>query len=328
MLSEQDFIELAYTADLTQAGAAYVCRDWVTSPWRADDGIEAARQLLAEKAGELAWRRYLGEAEIGYDVLAGSKFSEASSFDIALGGRRCMAATGLIWRREAIVQVLSKPSRLLENPVILPREQLASAALSDEDVFVFGFVCGLVTPSWKEVGRARDAGQPLYLVHRLPRKWAHPPQWGSLGKLVLKAEGGQAIAVEIGGEDGQRVYTLERLVLPPGEKMVLEGGDYHGVSYLKIEVIPDGKIGIYSPVYRESLVVQPRQWRNLWVYGMRVILVGYMRRGEFRRLARPVRAGKHMLQWVGAGGELLAVRAGELRPVADLVDRAQAWGRG
>ena len=76
-VSTCDFIELDYTADLTEAGIAYV-RKYLLSKSHLQTGsaaYEAFQQAVAEVAVELAFRRFLIRQKIPHRTLEATPFT-------------------------------------------------------------------------------------------------------------------------------------------------------------------------------------------------------------------------------------------------------------
>ena len=55
-------------------------------------------------------------------------------------------------------------------------DQMDSVDLTDEDIFIVLFLNALTEPNNRTVKNAISAGQPIYMIHALPKKWNHPDQ--------------------------------------------------------------------------------------------------------------------------------------------------------
>ena len=84
-------------------------------------------------------------------------------------------------------------------------------------------------------------------------------------------------------------FQTETLDLASRERTRLEK-DYYTLAYLHISAPPDGRIGIHSPALGKTYLVEPGEWENIWVYGLEIVLAGYIRWGDFRRRAQRLRA--------------------------------------
>ena len=142
----------------------------------------------------------------------------------------------------------------------------------------------------------------------------------------MKGDQETPVTIEVGGQNGQRVFWTETLDLPSRERTRLEK-DYYTLAYLYISEPPDGRIGIHSPALGETYLVEPGEWGNIWVYGLEIVLAGYIRWGDFRRRAQRLPPGTQVLQRPDPGIEHMAVKIADLRPMADLIVRGKNWAR-
>ena len=103
--------------------------------------------------------------------------------------------------------------------------------------------------------------------------------------------------------------------------------DFYTLTHMSIAGIPDGVVGIHSQRLGETYLIEPAQWGNIWVYGMEVILFGYLTYAEFRRRARRLPEGSQVLQYSRTRTENMALPMGELKPVTDLFTRVRNWAK-
>src|SRR5512145_3161542 len=99
-------LRLPYPSDLTRAGITYALRSLAyTYDRMGGSPFMRLRRIVAGKAVELAFRRYLDAQQVPYDNLGATPFTDPDRYDVALGGHRCDVKSFLISRREAIRQV-------------------------------------------------------------------------------------------------------------------------------------------------------------------------------------------------------------------------------
>ncbi len=325
MLSPSDLISLPYTPDLTRAGIVYACRSLPhTYDRMGGSPFHRLRRIVAGKAVELAFRRYLGREEVPYDTLGATPFTDPDRYDVALGGRRCDLKSFQVFDRPRIRQARRDPEFWLAASALVPADQLAADHLNDRDLYIFAFVTALVTRNQEELQRALAAGQPVYLIHPLPKAWARPSPWLSLGALSLKSDLPEPVKVEIGGQDGDRHFQTETLHLAPRTRQKTRK-EYYSLAYLNLPHLPEGRLGVSSPRLAQTYIAPPEAWENIWVYGMEIILAGYMTRGEFRQRAHDLPANSRVLQYARTRTRNGALPVRQLHPLADLFDRAKAW---
>jgi hypothetical protein len=218
---------------------------------------------------------------------------------------------------------------LLTAEALVPDDQFHSSHLDENDFYLFGFLAGLEAGSATEMARARRAGQPLYLLYSsLPAGWRGAQRWRSLGRLVLKADVPEPIEVEVGGLNALRQARVERLTLAPRARVVTTG-EFYSLLYLHAPQPPAGVVGVRSPSLRETVLVQPGDWDNIWIYGLEVFLAGWLTKAEFRAKSQFLPQGSSVWQYPRTQTANRAAPVSALRPVSELADliRSSAWGR-
>jgi hypothetical protein len=324
MITSADILKLPYTPDLTQSGIDYACRSLNYTHNRiGGTPFSRLRRVVAGVAVELAFRRHLTGQGIPFTVRGATPFTEPNRFDVSLGGHRCDVRSFLITRRPQISSMRRDPGVMLGAPALIPSDQFAGEMRSDQDVYVFAFLSGLVAAAQEDIERARAAGQPVCLIHTLPAEWTRPQVWHPLD-LVLKSEAEDPLTVEIGGQNAERDYITERVSLPPRERVELVS-PFHSVACLQAGRLPAARIGLHSAPRQETYLVPPAEWGNIWIYGMEIWLAGYVTQEEFRRRASFVEQGSQVFQYKETRIKNLAVPVMDLHPLAELLERVRAW---
>ncbi len=329
MLSAQDFVTLPYTPDLTEGGIQYALR---SLPYTYDrmGGARTTRmrRIVGGIAAELAFRRYLGTQEVDFDTRGATPFTEPDRYDVALGGRRVDLKSTFIASRAKIRRVLRNPAALLEASALVPSDQLDTERFHPRDIYLFAFLLGLAATHREAVQQALQAGQPVYLLHAMPPRWASPTHWRSLGALALKSEAPQEARVVVGGQDARREFRRTEVRLAPGQR-VLCPQEFYSLVFVHSRHLPTRRIGIYSSALEETCLIapliSPQAWDNIWVYGMRIVLAGYLTKREFRNKAKRLPPGSRTFQYARTRTENFALPVRALRPVAELLEAARAW---
>jgi hypothetical protein len=214
---------------------------------------------------------------------------------------------------------------LLNAPALVPSDHHAGNGNSDNDLYLFAFLSGLIAASQSDLKKAVETNQPSYLIHLMPEKWRKPFNWNPLGPLVLKSESDAEMLVEISGQDSGR-GNLTRLVnLPPKTRVTVDDDPFYSVTALHVKNIPSARLGIHCPAYKETHVIPPLEWGNIWVYGMDIILAGFISRGEFRQRAKLLPPNSRTFQYDHTKTKNLAVPISELSPLPDLFARVREW---
>jgi hypothetical protein len=325
MISTSDFIHLPYTRDLTEGGIAYAVRSLpYTYNRMGGSPYDRMRRIVAGVAVELAFRRYLGEQQVPFDVKGATPFTEPDRYDVSLGGRRCDIKSFLITYREQISEMRRNPQVVLNAPALVPSDQDAAEGNLESDMYLFAFLSGLVAVSPADWKKVVEAGQPHYFIHAMPEAWVRPAKWNPLGALVLKSDSEESQVIEIGGQDAGREMRSLRVEIPAQRRIQIDEG-FFSLAYIHTRNLPQARIGIHSPRRKATYIVNPIDWGNIWVYGMDILLTGYLTRQEFRQQARFLREGVRVFQYERTRTKNLAVDICNLKPLAELFERAKEW---
>ena len=327
MIAVDDLLTLPYTSDLTESGIAYACRAIsYTSDRMGQSRFEHLRKMVAGVAVELAFRRYLHAQEVPFEILDATPITDPDRVDLAIAGRRCDLVSYLIFDRQRIREVRRDPGMILTAPALVAADEATRGQLRYEDLYIFAFLNALVTPDPETLTQAVAAEQSHYIMHPMPGAWALPGNWRSLGRLVMKGDLDAPVTIEVGGLNRQREFQHESVELAPRKRIRLDN-DYYSLAYLQISEPPHGRIGVHSPAMGETYLVGQEEWGNIWVYGLEIILTGYMRWGEFRRKARRLPPGSQVLQSQQTHVENMAVPIRDLLSIGDLITRGKNWAR-
>jgi hypothetical protein len=325
MISASQFIHLPYTDNLTEGGIAYAVRSLAyTSNRMGGSPYERLRRIVAGVAVELAFRRYLSEQNIPFDVKGATPFTQPDHYDVSLAGRRCDIKSFLITHREQISEMKRNPGIVLTAPALVASDQNAAEGHLNSDIYLFTFLPGLVTTSEEELQKVIEAEKPKYLVHAMPDSWARPEKWAPLGALALKSDSEQSQVLEIGGQEAGREMRSLEITLPPRTRVQIDDR-FFSLAYIHMKDKPTGRIGIHSPVRKQTYIVDPSDWGNIWVYGMEILLVGYLTREEFNNRASFLREGVRVFQYEKTRTKNLAVSVCDLKPLSELFERVKDW---
>ena len=325
MISSSDLLRLPFTPDLTEGGIAYAIRSLpYTYNRMGGSPYDRLRRIVAGVAVELAFRRYLSEQNIPFDVKGATPFTDPDRYDVSLGGRRCDIKSFLITHRDQISEMRRNPNIVLKAPALVPSDQYAADGHSDHDLYLFAFLSGLIAASQEELKKAVEAGQPYHLLHVMTDSWCKPANWNPLGPLALKSESEETLLIEISGQDEGRGFLTRTVELPPRTRVLVED-DFFAVSSIHARSVPNARVGIYSPTRKETYLISAMDWGNIWVYGMDILLTGYISRDEFRRRASFIQAGSRVFQYDQTRTKNLAVPVADLKPLSQLFERVKDW---
>lgn len=331
MVTAADLLHLPFDDAFTRAGVAYAKTSLHFTYDRMGLNLGARlRKIVAGVAVEQAFRRWLQANGVPFDQLGATPFTEKDRYDLRLGGRRCDLKSFLLSKREDITALRREPAWLLDASALVPEDQLRGSSLDDGDIYAFGFLAGLEARQREEVTKAARAGQPLEMVAS-PEDglWLSGggPQWRPLGPLAFKTASPRPLEVEIGGQGEAREALVERLVLPPRTRVETRNA-FYTLLYLSLTEQPTSAVGVSSPLLRETHVFEPTAWHNIWVYGMQVVIAGWLTKGDFRSHSQRLLAGARVKQYARTHTINHALEIRHLRPIAELAARVKEFARG
>lgn len=312
-------LRLPYDATLTRAGIEYAKKSLHYTYNRMNLGTGARlRKIVAGVAVEMGFRRWLEARGVAYDLLGATHFTEKDNYDLRLGGRRCDVKSFLISGREQISSLRRDPAWLYGAQALVPEDQFQSERMGEDDIYLFGFLAGLETRSRAELERALAAEQPVYLLYTLNQaNWRGTAKWRSLSRLLFKADTRAPVELEAGGQDAFRAALAEPLRLAPRARTATRS-EFYSLLYLHAARPPDGTVGVRSPALRETVLVKPSEWVNIWVYGIEIFLAGWLPKAEFRGLSQRLPRGSTVLQYPRTQTDNRAVPVSSLRSVEEL----------
>ena len=321
MITTSDLLRIPYTPDLTEGGIAYAGRSLPhTYDRMGGSPFDRLRRIVSGVAVELAFRRYLTQQKIPFDIKGATPFTDPDRYDVSLGGHRCDIKSFLISHRNQVTSLRADPELILKAPALVPLDQYSADGHLDNDLYLFAFLTGLVAASPDDLQKAVDANQPTYLIHTMPKSWMRPQLWIPLGALALKSESDETLKLEIGGQKSGRDFTTRKVELPPRTRLEVNG-DFYSLAYVHVESKPKARLGIYSPIKKETYLIEAISWSNIWVYGMDIFLTGWITREEFRHRASLIYEGSRVFQYDRTRTKNLAVPVSELKPMRELFER-------
>jgi hypothetical protein len=330
MLSPASILRLPYDASLTLAGIEYAKKSlhYTYNRMHLNDAARL-RKIVAGVAVELAFRRWLDANGVAYDLLGATGFTEKDKYDLRLGGRRCDLKSFLLSHRAKISALRRDPAWLLDAAALVPEDQFEGYTLGENDFYLFGFLAGLETRNGDDLKKVIVNGQDFYLLYTFTEAdWLGQRHWRSLGRLALKSNTQRPVEVEVGGQNEKREAIVERVGLEPRTRAETRC-EFFSLLYLHVPRLPGGVIGVRSPALRDTRLIEPPDWTNIWVYGMEIFLAGWLTKSEFRARSRRLPAGASVKQYPRTQTANRVVLVKDLRPVEELARliKNSEWGR-
>ncbi|MBL8090000.1 MAG: hypothetical protein JNJ43_06715 [Anaerolineales bacterium] len=326
MLSTNNLLHLPFTPDLTEGGIAYALRSLSYIYERAGTSLHnRLRRTVANVAVELAFRRYLATQNIEFEVKASRPFTDSERYDVFLDKYRCQLKSFFISNRNQISELKHQPEILLNAPALVPSDHHASDGHSFNDLYVFAFATGLIAASQADLQKVLAKNQKHYLVHVMPETWRKPANWNPLGTLTLKSESEEELMVEVNGQDEGRRLKRKMLSLAPKTKVIIDES-FYSISSLHIRRVTDARVGIKCEAIKESHIVSPFEWSNIWVYGMDIFLCGFLSYEEFSAQAKTLLPNSKTFQYEQTRVKNLFVPISNLKPIEKLLSASRQMG--
>jgi len=310
---------------MTRAGIAYAIQTLVTRrDFKAFKNYDRLRSDIVDIAVQLAFRRHLTTHRIPHDSQLDRPFTRPDLQSVSIGGRKCEIISVLISNRDTIYDINRDNNQLLQAPVKIPAPLLETENLADKDLLIFAFATGLITATQYELHRAQSASQPTYFVHLPARIWSHPSRRRSLGRVVISNEGNVPLSIEVAGSDKSQEILNEQMYLASLREITSQS-EFYSLKLLSIPQGPCSKLKIYSPQINKFYDIDENDWRNIWVYGMDIILAGFITFGEIKHSARPLKSGAQTRHLANSHLTEAALSPKRLHPLADLFQSALIW---
>ncbi len=330
MLSPSALLHLPYDPSLTLGGIEYAKKSLHYTYNRMHLGVAARlRKIVVGVAVELAFQHWLDANAVPYDRLGLTAFTQKDKYDLALGGRRCDLKSFLISDQRKITALRQNPAALLAASALVPDDQFRADSLSENDFYLFGFLLGRETRRREEMEIALANNQPTYLLYTpSDEAWRGEPVWHSLGRLALKCDTPAALEVEVGGQDEKRAAIVEQVSLAPRTR-VQTRAEFFSLLYLHVPRLPGGVLGVSSAGVNQLLLIDDMGWANIWIYGVEIVLAGWLTKGEYRARSQRLPAGSAVWQYPSTKTENRALPVRELRPIEELAAliKNSAWGK-
>ena len=158
MVQVQEIVKIPYSDAMSEAGIAHLLQALqAVGDHPAYESFDAMLQYVAEKAAMLAFRHYMDAADIPYELQPQASYTAGLDPALTLGGRRTTLFTTLVRDRRAIALLGREPERINGVPALVPRIDDLHLQ-SQEDIYVFTAITGLVTRSRDDLARAVAVG--------------------------------------------------------------------------------------------------------------------------------------------------------------------------
>ena len=329
MLTVDELIFIPYRPEFTQAGLEHLCRclAYERGTLAGSASNDRMRHTVAQTAAELAFHRTLTQQEVPYHVAQTAPYADPNRIDLNLGGRRCHLINTLITSKAHIRELRRDPEALLHAYVVSRYQEFNISCAQENDLLVFGITTALIASSRSDLDRARAAGEPTFLMHVFPINWRNRNQLlfeKSTQPVILKSESATTLLLELGGLSSKSSYKSEHISLPPLLRVEARE-EFATLVYAHVDRHPDGKIAINDANRAQTHIIRPERWQNFWLYGIEVILIGYMTAEQFKRRSRMIPRGKGMITYGTSSGKNPYLAVTQLRPLADLFSRVKNW---
>jgi len=128
------------------------------------------------------------------------------------------------------------------------------------------------------------------------------------------------LSLELGGLNTEREFLTTRLDLPPLQRVLVQP-TFYSLAYVHAVDRPEARIGMHSPALGAMHLISSPEWGNIWIYGMEILLAGWLTHGEFRRRAALVNTGMRTMQFDRTRVKNLSVPLLELEPLLPFLEQ-------
>jgi hypothetical protein len=318
-------LRLPFPPELTEAGVQATLLG-LQHGWLLPVGnpIQALRERVASLAAELAVNRLLVERHMPVERIDIPRHEASHRTSLVLGGRRVYLFNSLVSRRGAIYALRKRAQVLQRALVLVPMEQ-ADAIMDHRTLMLFSYTLGLVTNRQEEYQLAVQKGLPTRLIWLPPERWSQRPGKPAVLRATLKSNCDHPLQIDILGADETGKPARESIVIPPKQPQRL-AQRFQTIVALLIDQVPRGQLGVHIPAERSTQVIHRIDWKNIWIYGMEVILAGAAQAVVFNHQARRLPAGSDVFPHPTTRFPTLACQVSDLISVELLMDRIRAAG--
>jgi hypothetical protein len=315
MVNAGDLLQLEYTPDLTEAGIAYACQRLA---YIYNDNISLMyanlRQLVVDKAVELAFRRYLVQQGMAHKTVAATSANSLDPYHLLVGGWNCIIRTCWIDSLHIIQQVMAQPECLLQAGAVLPAERIIAWVPGEKDMYLFGYVTSHVAMDSLE-----SNGDVTHRMLLLPGDWSRSQTRRTLGRLELTYRGSESLQIAMGGKGNSLALVSEHLVLHAGER-AQSHNEFATLEYLYTAQPFTGSLGIYSSIQHRSYQVVHSAWKCLHSTGQAIYLGGFITHAEFARRSRRLDTGSQVFPGIQTQDKARLLWVRELHPLRELFE--------
>lgn len=295
-----------------------MCRSLRGISINGDEGIYSIlRRYVASIAARLAFYRLIEDCKVAHRKVLIKPFTDPDSPDISIAGQRIEFVNFLISNTRYTERITRIPESILHMPMIVNLSGADHKLFQDEDILLFSIALGKTTAHLSELKHVKPDGNK-FLLYRFPVQWAYPDHRRSLGRLIMKSEYGPEMSVEIGGSDEHHFYCTCTQTLPVQLRIEIER-EFFSLTYVHVAELPAGRISIFSPALRQTCTIHSYEWGNLWVYGSKIMLVGYITWQEFTHRAYEMPAGTLVFGEMRLPMKCKAIEAINLYPIRELI---------
>jgi hypothetical protein len=116
----------------------------------------------------------------------------------------------------------------------------------------------------------------------------------------------------------------EQMHLSPLREVASQA-EFYSLNLLSITQERDARITVNSPQIKKNYHIDGNDWVNIWVYGMEIILAGFITFGEIKHSARSLKSSAQTSRLANTTSTEVALPLISLHPLVDLFQSALNW---
>jgi hypothetical protein len=165
---------------------------------------------------------------------------------------------------------------------------------------------------------------PLNLIATPPhRAWNKPSPWRALGRITLDTTQNNQVDLQIAGLGKNRGFLLQSQSFHNGQEFI-QDAPYFALIYIQASRPLSAPILVFCHGIDNPWFVGQKVWRNIWVYGKKILVLGWMTQAEIRKHALLPFGQKRGIRGAPFRSRAYTILAEDLRPTRDLIRRMQS----
>ncbi len=281
MITKDDIIRVDISKDMILDAVHYAEKSlhFTFNRMASKDPYNRIRNIVKGLIMESAFKHLLNTHNVSYDLLGNTHYTKKDRYDVGINGIKFDIKGYFVDNSYKINLINRDVSWFLDCCALVPSDQIQSASLQKDDVYVFPFLIG-----------ACESGVPQssllnfkekYLLHDFSDyKWIKN-KTSPLGKIFITSRCNSDISFRLGGQDANSDLLVEEIILKANSSYV-SINSYQTVLFAQTNQLYSGSIVFTASKNGLTRTISVNDWGNIWVYDALVYFTGMITKGEFK----------------------------------------------